>query len=69
LYRLNSGEELKDLGLEEYIGEKIWLVEWADLYAGFLPSPDLIIELEMIGEQERKINLWTRSLADYDFGN
>lgn len=73
LYRLEYGEEIEDLGLEDYLEDYIWLVEWADRFPAYLPEPDLIISLFIEGEQERKIELkgqsWIRSLKNHDPGN
>ncbi len=73
LYRLEHGEEIDDLGLEEYLDNYVWLVEWADRFPRNLPEPDLIISLFIEGEEERRIILqgkpWIRSLKNDDFGN
>lgn len=44
LYRLEAPEAFEDLGLEPEPG--LWLVEWPDRAAGFLPSIDLEIALD-----------------------
>ncbi len=73
LYRLEYGEEIDDLGLEEYLDRYVWLVEWADRFPGQLPPPDLIISFFIEGEKERKIVMegksWVRSLKNNDFGD
>lgn len=44
LYRLEAPEAFEDLGLEPESG--LWLVEWPERAAGFLPPIDLEIALE-----------------------
>lgn len=52
VYRLNSGEELLDIGAEDYLsGEGICIIEWADIVADVLPEDSVIIKLEY-GEKE-----------------
>lgn len=46
LYRLGDPEELEYLGLREMLQEQsVMLVEWAERGEGWLPAPDLVIEL------------------------
>ena len=41
LYRLASADELEMLGLRDYHhGRSLWLVEWPERGAGYLPPPD-----------------------------
>lgn len=57
LYRLEQGEELDDIGFDEYCGgEGITIVEWADLFPERMPAESLLIFLERQGEG-RKITL------------
>lgn len=57
LYRLNSPEELTDIGFYEYAGgEGITLIEWADLFTSELPEEYLQISITLIPEG-RKITL------------
>jgi tRNA threonylcarbamoyladenosine biosynthesis protein TsaE len=56
LYRLNSPEDILDLGYEEYLfDEGISVIEWADKLGGLLPKEFLKIRLRVIGENKRKI--------------
>lgn len=51
LYRLNSPEELADIGFYEYAGgEGVTLIEWADLFTSELPPEYLQITLELAPE-------------------
>lgn len=46
LYRLNSPEELEDIGFDEYCGnEGVTLIEWAELFPENLPEDYLQITL------------------------
>ena len=51
LYRLNDPAEVENLGLLDYPPEStIWLVEWPQRGAGFLPAADLEVDLAMDGD-------------------
>ncbi|WP_018949752.1 tRNA (adenosine(37)-N6)-threonylcarbamoyltransferase complex ATPase subunit type 1 TsaE [Thioalkalivibrio sp. ALMg11] len=46
LYRLGDPEELEYLGVREaFGGDALWLVEWPERGAGWLPAPDLVVRL------------------------
>lgn len=50
LYRIADAEELSFLGLDELADTAcLWLVEWPDRGAHFLPAADLRISLEVAG--------------------
>ncbi|MEG0798641.1 MAG: tRNA (adenosine(37)-N6)-threonylcarbamoyltransferase complex ATPase subunit type 1 TsaE [Acidaminococcaceae bacterium] len=54
LYRLNSGEELEDIGFEEYVGGSgLTLIEWAELFPAYLPEEFLQVTIEVaaVGRQ------------------
>ncbi len=58
LYRLNSFEEIADLGLEEYLlGEGVCVVEWAQKAPGFFPEQHLKVEFERIDDTTRRLTL------------
>lgn len=47
VYRLSSGEELLDIGAEDYLeGKGVSVIEWADIVADVLPEDALIVSLE-----------------------
>ena len=52
LYRIGDGAELEFLGLD---GDDatLWLVEWPERGAGFLPPPDVRVDLEIAGTGRR----------------
>jgi len=46
LYRLRDPQELEGLGLREWARpDHLWLIEWPERGAGFLPAPDLKVSL------------------------
>lgn len=46
LYRLGDPEELDYLGLRDLMGQDaLWVVEWPERGGGFLPKPDLLIQI------------------------
>ncbi len=49
-YRLESGEELLDIGLEEWLSAGVVALEWADLAPEALPADHLALRIEMNGE-------------------
>ena len=47
VYRLGSGEELLDIGAEDYLEDGgVSVIEWADIVADVLPADSLVIRLE-----------------------
>jgi tRNA threonylcarbamoyladenosine biosynthesis protein TsaE len=57
-YRLDSIEEVIDLGLDDYLcGGGVCVVEWADKALPVLPEEHLLVRLEHLGENERRLCL------------
>lgn len=57
-YRLESSDELYEMGLEEYLGgDGIAVVEWPTQCADAIPETRLDIRLEPIDETTREITL------------
>lgn len=50
LYRIESPDELDELGLDDAFGEVTLLIEWPDRLFGRVPADRLEVQLEMIGE-------------------
>ncbi len=58
LYRLETVEEILDLGLDDYFyGQGISVVEWADRGPGVLPAEHLLIAISYLGENQRRLRL------------
>jgi tRNA threonylcarbamoyladenosine biosynthesis protein TsaE len=57
-YRLDSIEEVIDLGLDDYLySDGVCVVEWAEKALPVLPEEHLLVKLEHLGENERKLCL------------
>lgn len=46
LYRLENAGELEFLGVREHFGEATILIEWPEKGAGWLPTPDIELQLD-----------------------
>lgn len=58
LYRLESPDELYELGWDEYLErEGVVLVEWGERAGEFLPDRYFLIEFEIIDEDKRMIDI------------
>jgi tRNA threonylcarbamoyladenosine biosynthesis protein TsaE len=58
LYRLESVEELEDIGLNDLLYDQaVIAIEWADKLSGDLPAGYLSMNFEIIGDEDRKISL------------
>ena len=56
LYRLNSTEELLDIGALEYFSaDGICVLEWANLFPELMPKDSSWIELKVVSENEREL--------------
>ena len=60
LYRLTSPKELQDIGLEEYFNQPnaITVIEWPNIASDILPANVITIKIEVLGENERKFNVY-----------
>ena len=57
-YRLESEEELYELGMEEYLGgDGVAVVEWAERCPDAVPEKSIRIRLEVTGEETRRIEI------------
>ena len=55
LYRLGKSEDVRDLGFEDYIGEGVVVVEWAEKVGLRLPA--LFVTIEVEDGDRRRIEL------------
>lgn len=57
LYRLGKAEDLKNIGIEEFLNEKdaVSAIEWPEKIEKALPANTIKIRLETIDEEKRKI--------------
>ena len=58
IYRLDSIEEVVDLGLDDYLyGNGVCVVEWADKAMNVLPSEHLLVEINYVSDTVRNLIL------------
>ncbi|MFW6071131.1 MAG: tRNA (adenosine(37)-N6)-threonylcarbamoyltransferase complex ATPase subunit type 1 TsaE [Candidatus Bipolaricaulota bacterium] len=59
LFRIQSSQEFLEAGLDEYLllDEGVVAIEWADRIEEVLPEERLDMELELTGEEQRKVKL------------
>ena len=59
VYRLSDGDELLDIGAEDYIfGDGVSLIEWADIVESVLPEDSIVIEIDYTeNEGERMLTV------------
>ncbi len=58
LYRVESQEEAMDLGLQEYLtAGGVCAIEWADKVLGALAPRGLLVEMEHLGAEQRRLTL------------
>ncbi len=57
LYRLENTKDLRNIGIEEFIGEKdaVSVIEWPEKIKGSLPQDVIELKIERLSEQTRKI--------------
>ncbi len=53
LYRIETKEELREIGLEDALEESVCLVEWPEIAQEYLPKDTLMLELTY-GERENE---------------
>jgi tRNA threonylcarbamoyladenosine biosynthesis protein TsaE len=58
LYRINSVDELYDLGYEEYfLGDNFVFIEWAERAHGLLPGSTVKVRIEESGNKSRLVQV------------
>jgi tRNA threonylcarbamoyladenosine biosynthesis protein TsaE len=55
LYRLGESAEIQDLGWEDYLGQGIIIVEWAEKLS--FPIDAIEVRFEVLGENQRRITI------------
>jgi tRNA threonylcarbamoyladenosine biosynthesis protein TsaE len=62
-YRLDSESEVLALGLDEFLGDGVMLIEWGDKFSGILPEGTLRIRIEPGFEGTREVRriTWYRT--------
>jgi len=55
-YRLNSGKDLIDIGINDYLGQKntITIIEWADQVEDILPINTIFVKIEAGNKKDRR---------------
>lgn len=62
LYRLDRIEEIVDIGVEQYFNNNsVCAIEWAEKGSGVLPAENLSIEIEDLGDDNRRITFVSHS--------
>jgi len=60
LYRVDTPRQLETLGLDDLIAEdSVLLVEWGEKFRRFVDERDVEIQIERLGETDRRIRLFT----------
>jgi tRNA threonylcarbamoyladenosine biosynthesis protein TsaE len=60
LYRVDTPRQLETLGLDDLIsGNSVLLIEWGEKFPRFVRERDLEIVLERVGENERRIRVYS----------
>ncbi|MEC9491017.1 MAG: tRNA (adenosine(37)-N6)-threonylcarbamoyltransferase complex ATPase subunit type 1 TsaE [Halanaerobiales bacterium] len=58
LYRLDSSEELLEIGFEDYLNrDALVFIEWPELALPLIPADFIFINLEKISAEQRKITV------------
>lgn len=58
LYRIDTEEELFDIGFEEYFSQEgIIVIEWAEKFIQEIPQPFLKIKIKTEGEEKRRFTI------------
>ena len=58
VYRINSEDDMYDLGYDEYIySEGVTIIEWSHLIEGILPEERVNIDINRIDDDKRRINI------------
>ena len=68
LYRLSESSMFDNMFLEEYIyGDGLCIVEWPNQISGMFPEYSLRIQIDLIDDLSRKINIQGSNIRHNDF--
>jgi len=56
-YRLNSGKDLIDIGINDYLGQKntVTIIEWANQVEDILPINTIFVKIEVESDEKKRI--------------
>ena len=58
LYRMHDVDELREIGLDEYLArDGVVVIEWGEKATDILPRPHYFIEIKLVSDQDREINI------------
>lgn len=59
LYRLESPDELEDIGYEAYIdpADGVSLIEWPERAGDWLPSSFIMVQIDHLGGDRRRVSI------------
>lgn len=59
LYRLDSGDELEDIGGGDLLhGGDVCVIEWAERAGDFLPADTFHVDIDCLDDDARRLTLW-----------
>ena len=74
-YRLDSPEQIVELGFDEWLEQDaVLVVEWTERLGPLTPEEYLLVKLEIVGEEERRITLephgagWEKLVRELEAG-
>ena len=66
MYRLNSADELFDIGWEDYLARgAVCAVEWSEKIDDAFFGDELIVRIDKLGDNERRITIGGKNDADF----
>ena len=58
LYRLDSSEELLEIGFEDYLNrDAVIFIEWPELALSLIPADFIFVNIEKLSDRQRKITV------------
>jgi len=56
-FRVENGDDISELGLDDYWGKGICVVEWPKNFCASLPGRTIDVIIEFVSEKERRIRV------------